>query len=188
MSLQSWHRDGDYIRCTFTLNDLGPNDGGTVILPGSHRDDGLSDKYGEILNSQEKVEYEQTGGSGFDNSDNQPHRMPTYVSQTGPAGSCLINWTTIWHTRPPSKSGNDRDVIWQIYCRPDQGRGRGRRQHQNTREWIDSVHAGDNETLKSIVDDSECPEEDRWDFEGLSEEDMVKAQLAEPLWPDTAKM
>jgi hypothetical protein len=34
---QSWHRDGDYIRCTFTLNDLGPEDGGTVILPGSVR-------------------------------------------------------------------------------------------------------------------------------------------------------
>ena len=27
---QSWHRDGDYIRCTFTLNDLGPDDGGAV--------------------------------------------------------------------------------------------------------------------------------------------------------------
>ena len=92
---QSWHRDGDLIRCTFTLNDLGPDDGGTVLLPGSHRD-GFGDNLGEILNSQELVEYEDPFGdksSGFDRSANQPHRMPTYVSQTGPAGSCLINWT-----------------------------------------------------------------------------------------------
>ena len=51
----------------------------------------MADKYGEVLNNQEPVEYDQSVGGGFDNSANQPHRMPTYVSQTGPAGSCLIN-------------------------------------------------------------------------------------------------
>jgi hypothetical protein len=187
---QSWHRDGDYIRCTFTLNDLGPDDGGTVVLPGSHRDDGLADKYGAILNSQETVEYKHKGASGFDNSANQPHRMPTLFSQTGPAGSCMINWTMCWHTRPPSKSTHDRNVIWQIYCRPDQGRGSGRRQHQNTRRWLDSVKAGDNELLKMIVDDSEAPEDDRWDFESLSAEEIAKEERSEPLWPapENAKM
>ena len=30
---QSWHRDGDYIRCTFTLNDLGLDDGGRSCAP-----------------------------------------------------------------------------------------------------------------------------------------------------------
>ena len=185
---QSWHRDGDLIRCTFTLNDLGPDDGGTVLLPGSHRD-GFGDNLGEILNSQELVEYEDPFGeksSGFDRSANQPHRMPTYVSQTGPAGSCLINWTMLWHTRPPSKSNVDRNVIWQIYRRPNQGCGQGRRQHQPTRAWINKIKESGTELQKMIVDDSEAPEDDRWDFEGLSTEEQAKAQAAEPLYPTRA--
>ena len=52
-------RDGDLLRCTFTLNDLppSPEGGGTVVLPGSHRggmDEPagvLADGYGEVLNS-----------------------------------------------------------------------------------------------------------------------------------------
>jgi hypothetical protein len=56
---QGWHRDGDLLRCTFTLNDLppSPEGGGTVVLPGSHRggmDEPagvLADGYGKVLNS-----------------------------------------------------------------------------------------------------------------------------------------
>ena len=148
---QSWHRDGDYVRCTFTLNDLGPRDGGTVILPGSHRDDGMAQAYGEILNHQEKVSYAQGGqvGSGFDNTPTQPHAMPTWVSQTGPAGSCLINWTMLWHTRSPSAGTVDRDLIWQIYRRPNQPCGSGRRQHHPTAAWVAKVKRGSNELCAS---------------------------------------
>ena len=35
-----------------------------------------------------------------------------------------------------------------------------------------------------IVDDSEAPEDERWDFEGLSEEEKADTQAAEPLYPD----
>jgi hypothetical protein len=59
----------------------------------------------------------------------------------------------------------DRDLIWQIYRRPDQGCGIGRRQHHPTLKWINKVKHGNNEVLKMIVDDSEAPEGDRWDFE-----------------------
>ena len=37
--------------------------------------------------------------------------------------------------------------------------------------------------VKSIVDDSEAPEGEGWDFEGLSQEEQRATQLAEPLWP-----
>ena len=69
--------------------------------------------YGEVLNFQaEKVKYAKGVGGGFDNTPTQPHRMPTWVSQTGPAGSCLINWTMLWHTRSPSHGTVDRDLIY----------------------------------------------------------------------------
>jgi hypothetical protein len=79
----------------------------------------------------------------------------------GPAGSCMINWTMIWHSRPEAVCSIDRDLIWQIYRRPNQGCGKGRRQHHPTRAWIDKVLAGrlnlspDRIALmKMIVDDS----------------------------------
>ena len=79
------HRDGDLLRCTFTLNDLppSPEGGGTVVLPGSHRggmvDEAgrLADTFGAILNSEHIQRTQQ---------------MPYNMSQTGPAGSFMINW------------------------------------------------------------------------------------------------
>ena len=41
----------------------------------------------------------------------------------GPAGSCMINWTMLWHSRPEAVCAVDRDLIWQIYRRPNQGCG-----------------------------------------------------------------
>jgi len=32
----AWHRDGDYIRLTFFLEDTPEGGGGTAFLPGSH--------------------------------------------------------------------------------------------------------------------------------------------------------
>ena len=72
-------------------------------MAGSHTPAG--DEYGAVLNSQEEHEYEAPtegrSSAPFDRSANQPHRMPNAVTQHGPAGSCMINWTSIWHTRPP---------------------------------------------------------------------------------------
>ena len=96
-------RDNPSLRCTFTLNDLAPDGGGTVALAGSHTPTG--DEYGAVLNSQEEYEYEAPtegrSSAPFDRSPNQPHKMPNAVTQHGPAGSCMINWTSVWHTRPP---------------------------------------------------------------------------------------
>ena len=105
---QQWHRDGNNsynpsLRCTFTLNDLSREGGGTIAMAGSHTPAG--EGYGAVLNSQEEHEYEAPtegrSSAPFDRSANQPHRMPNAVTQHGPAGSCMINWTSIWHTRPP---------------------------------------------------------------------------------------
>ena len=43
--------------------------------------------------------------------------------------------------------------------------------------------SGFGHVVKSIIDDSEALEDDRWDFEGLFEEDQRRTQAAEPLWP-----
>jgi hypothetical protein len=104
---QMWHRDGNYkaggqppaLRCTFTLNDLAPNGGGTIALAGSHLA-GPADNYGKILNSTAEHEYEAPregrSSSPYDRSANQPYRMPNAVTQSGKAGSCMLNWTSIW--------------------------------------------------------------------------------------------
>lgn len=36
ISSMAWHRDGDYIRLTFFLEDTPEGGGGTAFLPGSH--------------------------------------------------------------------------------------------------------------------------------------------------------
>ena len=96
------------------------------------------------------------------------------------------NRTMLWHSRPEAVCDIDRDLIWQIYRRPNQGCGQGRRQHQPTRAWINKIKESGTELQKMIVDDSEAPEDDRWDFEGLSTEEQAKAQAAEPLYPTRA--
>ena len=95
----------------------------------------------------------------------------------------VCNRTMLWHSRPEAVCDIDRDLIWQIYRRPNQGCGSGRRQHHPTRAWIDKVQESGSELLKMIVDDSEAPEDERWDFEGLSEEEKADTQAAEPLYP-----
>ena len=57
---QSWHQDGNSLspslRCTFTLNDLPREGGGTIAFSGSHTP--LGDEYGKVLNSQTAHQYE----------------------------------------------------------------------------------------------------------------------------------
>jgi hypothetical protein len=106
---QQWHQDGGAynpsLRCTFTLNDLAPDGGGTIALAGSHTP--LSSEYGKVLNSTEPFDWEQhlparegRSSAPYDRSQNRPHAMPNAVTQRGGAGSCMINWTSIWYVLP----------------------------------------------------------------------------------------
>ena len=52
------------------------------------------------------------------------------------------------------------------------------------RQFVFQGAESGSELLKMIVDDSEAPEDERWDFEGLSEEEKADTQAAEPLYPD----
>jgi hypothetical protein len=44
-----------------------------------------------------------------------PRALPGMVTIAAPAGSCVINWTKVWHTRTPNRSrnGTARRVFWQ---------------------------------------------------------------------------
>ena len=76
---------------------------------------------GDVLNSLEEFEYappapDREGDTvPRDRAPRQPHRIPNAVTQHGRAGSCMINWTSIWHTRPPNFTDQPRDVIWQVF-------------------------------------------------------------------------
>ncbi len=37
------------------------------------------------------------------------------VRMTGPAGTCLVNNTNIWHTNTPNDVERPRRVIWLLY-------------------------------------------------------------------------
>ncbi len=184
------HQDGGptnpSLRCTFTLNDLAPDGGGTIALSGSHTP--LSSEYGQVLNSLEPFEYKapRDGRSSapFDRSANRPHAMPNAVTQHGPAGSCMINWTSIWHTRPPNFTDQARDVIWQIFTRKQpisasEAKHGGRRQHHQPRPYVEKVQATGSEQLKALIGEPE-----RWGFETLTEDEIARTTAAEPLWPD----
>ena len=187
---QKWHQDGGTanpsLRCTFTLNDLLPDGGGTIAMAGSHTPQ--SREYGNVLNTLEEFEYE-TASEGrssapFDRSPNRPHAMPNAVTQHGPAGSCMINWTSIWHTRPPNFTAQPRDVIWQIFTRKEPVKASaakhgGRRQHHQPRPYVEGVQAHGSEQLKGLIGEPE-----RWAFESLSEEEFARTTAAEPLWPE----
>ena len=155
-------------------------------MAGSHTPAG--DEYGAVLNSQEEHEYEAPtegrSSAPFDRSANQPHKMPNAVTQHGPAGSCMINWTSIWHTRPPNFTDQPRDVIWQIFTKKEpidakEAKHGGRLQHHQPRPYVERVQATGSPELKAILGEPE-----RWGFETLGEEEMRRTTAAEPLWPE----
>lgn len=93
-SRMSWHCDGPYLRLTYILSDLEENGGGTAIVPGSH----LSE-----------------GPPPWLNSDQGPHEFPGMIRVSAPAGTCMINFTRLWHTRSPNASDHPRRIIWQVF-------------------------------------------------------------------------
>ncbi len=96
-----WHRDGDYLRFTYLLDDLAPDGGGTALLPGSHRSPDPPPDW-------------------FHGTQGTPRAIPGAVHLAGPAGTCMINWTQLWHTRTPNHADRPRRLIWQVFKRADQ--------------------------------------------------------------------
>ena len=91
-----WHRDGDYLRFTYLLDDLNPDGGGTTLMPGSHRSPDPPPDW-------------------FHAEGEEPRAIPGAAHLAGPAGTCMINWTQLWHTRPPNQTGRPRRLIWQVF-------------------------------------------------------------------------
>ena len=104
----AWHNDFQWmadvpyphqnfwIRCTYFLGDVREDTGPFTLLPGSH----LADRACP-------PEMNEPGG--------QPKVIPGQIGITGPAGSCLINNTEIWHTNSPLTGDNPRRLIMMLY-------------------------------------------------------------------------
>lgn len=104
----SWHNDfmwmvnvpyprqNFWIRCTYFMTDVTDDMGPFTLLPGSHR----------------KGHAPPPECSG---ADGQPRELEGMVRITGPAGSCLINNTEIWHSNMPNISDRPRPLIMVLY-------------------------------------------------------------------------
>ena len=103
----AWHNDFQWmadvpyphqnfwIRCTYFLGDVRDETGPFTLLPGTH----LSDHACPDL----------TEPNG------QPKQMPGQIGITGPAGSCLLNNTEIWHTNSPLTGDLPRRLVMVLY-------------------------------------------------------------------------
>jgi ectoine hydroxylase len=103
----SWHNDflwmvnvpyprqNFWVRCTYFLSDVTEEMGPFTLLPGTHR-----------ACSPCPREFTANG---------QPREVDGRVPITGPAGSCLINNTEIWHTNTPNRSDLPRRLIMILY-------------------------------------------------------------------------
>ncbi len=93
----AWHHDGkDYIRLTFFLSDLAEDGGPTAVLPGTHHSKVFPPPWAN-------------------DDDGLPRKLPGMLPVTGPAGTCMINNTLIWHTGTPNRSDQSRCIIWVVY-------------------------------------------------------------------------
>ena len=104
----SWHNDFQWmvnvpfprqnfwVRCTYFLDEVTADMGPFTLIPGSHKSDRVCPK----------TLCDESG---------QPLPMPGQVGITGPAGSCLINNTEIWHTNWPNDSDRARRLIMLLY-------------------------------------------------------------------------
>jgi phytanoyl-CoA dioxygenase PhyH len=88
-------RQNFWVRCTYFLSDVTADMGPFTLLPGTHLADGAP------------PEEWNAGG--------QPREVEGQIGITGPAGSCLINNTEIWHTNSPNRSDRPRRLIMLLY-------------------------------------------------------------------------
>ena len=66
-------RHGGYLRLTCLISDLGPQGGGTAIVPGTHT-------------------WRGAGPPAFFNTEDGPAEIPGTVFLQGKAGDCVLNW------------------------------------------------------------------------------------------------
>lgn len=89
-------RQNFWVRCTYFLSDVRDDTGPFTLLPGTHLKDHACPP-------------EMNEASG------QPKVVPGQIGITGPAGSCLINNTEIWHTNSPLTGDFPRRLIMVLY-------------------------------------------------------------------------
>lgn len=89
-------RQNFWVRCTYFLSDVRDDTGPFTLLPGTHLKDHACPPEMNEANGQPKVVSGQIG-------------------ITGPAGSCLINNTEIWHTNSPLTGALPRRLIMILY-------------------------------------------------------------------------
>ena len=104
----AWHNDFQWmadtpyphqnfwVRCTYFLSDVKDDTGPFTLLPGTHTADRACPPEMNEANGQPKV-------------------MPGQIGITGPAGSCLINNTEIWHTNSPLTGDEPRRLMMLLY-------------------------------------------------------------------------
>ncbi len=87
-------RQNFWVRATYFLGDVHDDTGPFTLLSGTH--------------SRAELCPETSPGQ-------QPANTPGQIGITGPAGSCLINNTEIWHTNSANTSDCDRRLIMILY-------------------------------------------------------------------------
>lgn len=87
-------RQNFWLRCTYFITPVAADGGPFTLLPGSHT-------RGEVCPA--------------DVQQGQPRHIEGQIGITGPAGSCLINNTEIWHTNSPNRSADPRRLIMIVY-------------------------------------------------------------------------
>ena len=114
-----WHRDHSSdedwrycghplnVKVIFYLTDVGPNDGCTAFVPGSHLFEDMPDY----------SKYKGMGG-GDDNRTNalDQRDMPGMVAAEVKAGSAFLFDTRLWHTTLPNTGDHDRWCVITLYC------------------------------------------------------------------------
>lgn len=102
----SWHNDFQWmsnvpyphqnywIRATYFVSDVTPEGGPFTLLPGSHT---------------------RPQACPPDAPGQPPRFIEGQLGISGPAGSCLINNTEIWHTNSPNTSDDPRRLIMLLY-------------------------------------------------------------------------
>ncbi|MDX1934726.1 MAG: phytanoyl-CoA dioxygenase family protein [Capsulimonadales bacterium] len=88
-------RQNYFVRCVYFMTDVEPDMGPFTLLPGTHRADGPC--------------------PGWKDETGQPAYREGQIGITGPAGSCLICNTEIWHTNCPNTADRDRRLIMILY-------------------------------------------------------------------------
>jgi len=88
-------RQNFWVRCTYFISDVKADSGPFTLVPGTH------------LSAQ--------ACPPVQDMDSQPAPMEGQIGITGPAGSCLINNTEIWHCNSPNRGDLPRRLIMILY-------------------------------------------------------------------------